>query len=56
MQEIEGFINSLTSEQFEKITEYIQNLPSMKYTDTFDCEKCNTNNEFKLEGMQDFFS
>ena len=55
-EEIENFINSLTSEQFEKITEYIQNIPSMKYTSTFDCEKCNTHNEFKLEGMQDFFS
>ena len=55
-EEIENFLNSLTADQFEKITEYIQNIPSMKYTADFDCEKCSTHNEFKLEGMQDFFS
>lgn len=55
-KEIEDFINSLTSEQFEKITEYIQNLPSMKYMSSFECESCNAHNDFTLEGMQDFFS
>ena len=39
-EEIENFINSLTADQFEKITEYIQNIPSMKYTANFNCEKC----------------
>ena len=55
-ESIENFINSLTSEQFEKISKYIDNMPTMKYTSKFECESCHADNHFTLEGMQDFFS
>lgn len=55
-ESIENFINSLTSEQFEKISKHIDNMPTMKYTSMFECESCHEDNHFTLEGMQDFFS
>lgn len=55
-ESIENFVNSLTTQQFDKITEYINNIPTMKYKSKFECESCHEDNHFTLEGMQDFFS
>ena len=55
-ESIENFINSLTTQQFNQIREYIDNIPTMKYTSKFECESCHADNHFTLEGMQDFFS
>jgi hypothetical protein len=53
--EIEDFLESLTGEQVQKLMEFIQSIPSMKYEGEFNCTSCNEKNEFKLQGMQDFF-
>ena len=55
-ESIENFINSLTTQQFEKVMKYINSIPTMKYTSKFECESCHVDNNFTLEGMQDFFS
>lgn len=55
-ESIENFVNSLTTQQFDQITEYINNIPTMKYKSKFECESCHEDNHFTLEGMQDFFS
>tara|TARA_B000000609_G_scaffold105201_1_gene80901 strand:+ start:1234 stop:1944 length:711 start_codon:yes stop_codon:yes gene_type:complete len=55
-ESIENFINSLTTQQFEKVMKYINSIPTMKYTSKFECESCHADNNFTLEGMQDFFS
>jgi len=46
----------LTTQQFEKVMKYINSIPTMKYTSKFECESCHADNNFTLEGMQDFFS
>jgi len=53
---VEGFIDSLNSEQFARITNFFQESPSLTYDVEFDCEKCKEPNELKLEGLQSFFT
>jgi hypothetical protein len=54
-EEKENFIDSLTSEQFEKIIEFISNAPNLRYTAVFKCTSCGTENSRDLMGIRDFF-
>jgi hypothetical protein len=49
-----SFVESLTSEQFKSVREYIEKMPKMKYNLDYTCSNCNQNNNVTLEGMQDF--
>lgn len=55
-EEIERFISSLTTEQFNRIQEFVNNMPKITLNIDFTCQKCGANNNHKLEGLQDFFS
>lgn len=55
-EEIENFINNLTSEQMDMITEFVDGVPSLKYTSSFKCTECSEKNDVSLEGLTDFFS
>ena len=48
------FIESLTSNQFAKIREFIEKMPKMKYNLKYKCQHCGTDHDINLEGMQDF--
>lgn len=54
-EEVETFINSLTNQQLEMITNFAQNVPKLKHTENYECKKCKTENKVELEGLQDFF-
>jgi hypothetical protein len=54
-EEIESFIESMDTNQFAKIREFMDNIPSLKHDVQFDCIKCGHHNMRKLEGMQSFF-
>ncbi|MBL19121.1 MAG: hypothetical protein CMC82_04755 [Flavobacteriaceae bacterium] len=54
-EEVDKFINSLTNTQLEKITSFAQNAPALTHTHTYECVKCNTENEVTFRGLQDFF-
>jgi hypothetical protein len=55
-KELLEFIESMTTEQFEKVTKYIGNLPAMKHDAKFKCINCEHDNEVELKGIQDFLS
>ena len=55
MEERTTFLDSLNSEQFEKIAQFIGNIPKLSYDMNFTCEHCNHENELLLEGMDNFF-
>ena len=55
-EEIEEFLNSLTSEQFDKITSFVSSIPKMYYKEEYQCSNCGTDNVLELEGLSDFFS
>jgi len=54
-ESIVNFIESLNSEQFEKIKNYTDQMPTVSKDINFDCADCNYHNTHKLEGMADFF-
>ena len=54
-KDIDAFIESLNSKQFEKIKEFFESIPKLKKDVSFDCEKCGTHNQLVLEGLQNFF-
>lgn len=53
-EEFQEFIESMNTEQFTKIRQYIENIPKLSHDIQFDCIKCNTHNEIKVEGLQSF--
>lgn len=54
-EEIERFIDSMTSDQFEKISEFVQKMPQLKHDVSFTCTNCEEVAEAQLRGIDDFF-
>ena len=54
-KELVEFVESLSHSHLEKIQEYIQNQPKLRYELTWTCTKCGHNNKIVLEGLQSFF-
>ena len=55
IEEVDKFINSLTNQQLEKITQFVSNMPTLAHKQKFKCEKCGHENTLALRGLQDFF-
>ena len=55
-EEVEAFVNSLSSKQFDMISGFMNSIPRIKYEQVFNCESCNEENKLELQGIQDFFS
>jgi len=53
--EVEKFINSLTNNQLTKITQFVEDMPTITHQEEFNCVKCNHKNTVELKGLQDFF-
>jgi len=54
-QELQAFIDSLSSEQFKKIEVFFRNMPALKHDVKYTCESCGTVNEFEIKGLANFF-
>lgn len=54
-EELLSFLESLTKDQFEKIENFIDNLPKLKKTIEIDCKKCGFHHIIEVEGLEDFF-
>jgi phage FluMu protein Com len=54
-EEIDNFINSLTSAQFNEVRKYVDSIPQLKHKIDFDCTSCETKNSIILQGTSDFF-
>ena len=55
VSEATEFLESMSSDQFTKLREYMESQPMLKHDVKFTCEKCGTENNYNLEGLQDFF-
>jgi len=53
---VDEFIESMNSAQFQKIREFIDDMPAMKHNVEFTFDHCKHENKTVLEGMQAFFS
>jgi len=54
-EEILGFLESLTTAQFDKISNFVLNIPAMEHDLAFKCVSCGKDNKRKLKGLEDFF-
>ena len=53
-KEVVEFIESMNSKQFEKIQEFISDIPRLSHTVKFDCKSCEHKNEITVEGISNF--
>jgi hypothetical protein len=53
--EIVEFLESLNAQQFKKIEEFFENLPTLSKTIEVKCNKCGFNHSIYSEGLESFF-
>jgi len=53
--ELIEYVESLNTEQFAKIEEFFNNLPTMKKTMEMKCGKCGFDHSIEMEGLESFF-
>jgi len=54
-KELREFIDSLSTQQFNKIREFIEAIPSAAIGVNFKCTACSQDNEFDVKGLGNFF-
>jgi hypothetical protein len=54
-EEMLEFLESLRQEQFRKIEDYFENLPTIKKTIQVTCAKCGFHHSITLQGLENFF-
>jgi hypothetical protein len=55
-EEVVEFVNSFSKDQFDLLEKFFLTMPKLTQKVESICEKCNTTNEVKLEGLQNFFA
>lgn len=55
-EELDTFIESMNTDQFSKVRDYVEKMPRLTHDVDFTCTKCNHPNHTTIEGMQNFFS
>ena len=54
-KELNDFIESLNTEQFNKIREFFESMPRLRHEITWTCSKCDKTAPLVLEGIDSFF-
>jgi len=54
-KEMMEFIESLNKQQFDQITGFFSDMPTLRYNVDYTCPKCNNQESLTLEGLQSFF-
>lgn len=54
--ELVYFLESLNSAQYAKLTEFLNELPTMSHTETVNCAMCGKTRDFELKGLASFFT
>ena len=49
------FLESLNTEQFEKLSDFVRDMPKISADVKLNCESCGHEESTKLEGMESFF-
>ena len=54
-KELHEFVDSMSSEQFNRMIEFFDDLPRLQLIREFDCEECQHHNTLEIQGLQNFF-
>ena len=54
-EELDEFLDSLNSEQFERIKEFFDTIPKLSHTAKYTCKTCGEEKETTIEGLNSFF-
>ncbi len=54
-KELMNFMETLSTEQFERIQGFFENMPRLVNNISYDCNECEKHHERELEGVSDFF-
>jgi len=54
-EEIEEFVNSLTSSQFQEVVKFFSTMPYLKLDIEAKCLKCGHKNDVRVRGLENFF-
>jgi len=54
-EELMTFVESLNTQQFEKINKFVLGIPHAFIDAEFNCTKCKTHNEINIRGLANFF-
>jgi hypothetical protein len=55
LEELQKFLESMTREQFNKISNWVLKLPQVEYTIKYSCTACGEHNEIEVKGLENFF-
>ena len=55
-EEFQEFLDSMTGAQFAKLREYVEQMPTVRTDVQYSCEKCGTEHNVTIQGMQNFLS
>ena len=55
-EELEEFIESMSSKQFDEIRKYIDSMPKLSHDIEFECKHCGHKNKVTVEGLTGFLS
>jgi hypothetical protein len=54
-EELRGFIENLSEQQFRKLDEFINDLPFFQFVAEADCNKCGFHHKIKIQDFESFF-
>lgn len=54
--EVIEFVSEMQTKDYEKMWNFVTNIPTIKYHQKHSCPKCGYEHEIKLEGISDFFT
>ena len=55
-EDLTAFVESLNTQQFTKLTEFLNKVPTLEYNTGFCCAKCQHETKVELRGLQSFFT
>jgi hypothetical protein len=54
-EELQDFFDNLTSDQYEKVEDFFNTMPNLRYDFSYTCPVCNKKHDRYLEGLSSFF-
>lgn len=56
VEEMKNWLDTLNQEQFLKISEFFDEIPTLKHKIQWTCKKCGEKDSYEIEGLQSFFT